>query len=72
MSDMFSDPLGSDPLAGGGVELAPIGVQVPTGYPGESLAPNNGYSAPTLGFSASMPWKNSTGSVLMAHSNSLS
>jgi pilus assembly protein CpaE len=46
MSNTFSDPFGSEPLGGGGVELAPIGVSVPTGYPGESLAPN-GFGAPT-------------------------
>jgi pilus assembly protein CpaE len=46
MSNYFSDPLGSDPLGGTGVELAPIGVSVPTGYPAESLTPN-GFGSPT-------------------------
>src|SRR5690349_11905977 len=38
MSNLFSDPLGSSDSFGGssgGVELAPIGVSVPSGYPGE-------------------------------------
>ena len=36
MSNLFSDPLGSTDSFGGaaGVELAPIGVSVPSGYPG--------------------------------------
>jgi len=43
MSNLFPDPFGdADPMGGTGVELAPIGVSVPTGYPGESLA-SNGY-----------------------------
>jgi pilus assembly protein CpaE len=37
MSNLFSDPLGATDSFGGsaGVELAPIGVSVPSGYPGE-------------------------------------
>jgi pilus assembly protein CpaE len=46
MSNLFSDPLGSDPLGGAVVELAPFGVSVPGGYPGEPLSPN-GFGAPT-------------------------
>src|SRR3712207_1783721 len=49
MSNLFSDPMGgTDQFGGsGGVELAPIGVSVPSGYPGEESfggAPvSNGY-----------------------------
>jgi len=49
MSNLFSDPMGSaDSFGGsGGVELAPIGVSVPSGYPGEESfgggAVTNGY-----------------------------
>jgi pilus assembly protein CpaE len=46
MSNLFSDPIGSTDTFGGsaGVELAPIGVSVPSGYPGEESfgGPANG------------------------------
>src|SRR5215204_4306004 len=46
MSNLFSDPIGSTDSFGGsaGVELAPIGVSVPSGYPGEESfgVPSNG------------------------------
>ena len=44
MSNLFSDPLGSADSFGGtaGVELAPIGVSVPTGYPGGESFGDNG------------------------------
>jgi pilus assembly protein CpaE len=58
MSNLFSDPLGNTDSFGGaaGVELAPIGVSVPSGYPGEDTfggpATNSGLeplsSAPDL------------------------
>jgi pilus assembly protein CpaE len=45
MSNLFSDPLGSTDSFGGaaGVELAPIGVSVPSGYPGsDTFSGGNG------------------------------
>ncbi len=44
MSNLFSDPLGSTDSFGGaaGVELAPIGVSVPTGYLGGGSFGDNG------------------------------
>ena len=53
MSNTFSDPFGSTDSFGGGagVELAPIGVSVPSGYPGEDTfgAPSNGNGYDPMG-----------------------
>ncbi len=50
MSNLFPDPLGAaEPIGGTGIDLAPPGMPVPTGYPGgEPFGPNGSAATPDL------------------------